>query len=122
MSPEKHLSNEAMIGALCRPARAYSRAEVLARPSPVPAAPGLYAWHFRGIPPSVSTEGCVENDGLSLLYVWIVELRGHCGNRDRVRLPQSGGCDTLHPFSGSRAVVCISAQRRCCGSCIARVT
>jgi hypothetical protein len=38
---------------LSRPPRLYSRREVLIRPYPVPARPGVYAWYFREVPPSV---------------------------------------------------------------------
>jgi len=53
------------------PARLYSRAEVLSRPSPVPAASGLYAWYFREIPPHVPTDGCLTFNGATLLYLGI---------------------------------------------------
>ena len=54
---------------LLRPVRLWARDEVLARPSPVPPAPGVYAWYFRTPPggaPVVHT-----HDGLALLYVGI---------------------------------------------------
>lgn len=50
--------------------RLYSRAEVLANPSPVPKSSGVYAWWFHGLP-SVPTSGCMERDGWHLLYVGI---------------------------------------------------
>ena len=56
---------------LTRPEALLGRAEVLASPSPVPAAGGLYAWWFRGIPRGVETAGCERKDGLTLLYVGI---------------------------------------------------
>lgn len=46
-------------------------AEVLARPSPIPAAPGVYAWFFRNVPPGVPVDGCLIRDGMPLLYVGI---------------------------------------------------
>ncbi len=46
-------------------------AEVLARPSPIPAAPGVYAWFFRNVPPGVPVDGCVLRSGMPLLYVGI---------------------------------------------------
>ena len=49
----------------------WSRTQVLTRPSPVPAAPGLYGWFFRAIPPGVDVDGCRVVDGLTLLYVGI---------------------------------------------------
>jgi hypothetical protein len=56
---------------LLRPARLWTREEVLARPSPVPAAAGIYAWYFSPPPLMVDTKGCVEVDGWRLLYVGI---------------------------------------------------
>src|SRR5260370_3357150 len=57
--------------ALLRPPRLYSRQEVLIRPSPVPARPGVYAWSFREVPPGVRVQGCSRHDGLAVLYVGI---------------------------------------------------
>ena len=51
--------------------RLWSRAEVLARPCPVPREPGVYAWYFRQIPPGVPTEGCVRCGSDTLLYLGI---------------------------------------------------
>ena len=56
---------------IVRPARLWSRAEVLARPSPVPAVSGVYGWYFKSLPPGVDASGCVEHAGLRLLYVGI---------------------------------------------------
>ncbi len=53
------------------PVRLWSRDEITARPSPVPATPGVYGWYFREIPPRVPAEGCVSHQGLTLLYVGI---------------------------------------------------
>jgi GIY-YIG catalytic domain-containing protein len=60
-----------VLHALLRPARLWSREEVLSRPSPVPAAPGIYGWYFRDIPPRVPTDDCVDLDGMKLLYIGI---------------------------------------------------
>jgi hypothetical protein len=54
-----------------RPERVWSRAEVLGRPSPVPAAAGTYAWYFKQLPASVDTTNCVSWSELTLLYVGI---------------------------------------------------
>jgi hypothetical protein len=51
--------------------RLYSRSEVLARPSPVPKQPGVYAWYFKEVPPGVPTAGRDEHGELTLLYVGI---------------------------------------------------
>src|SRR6516162_5412092 len=60
---------------LLRPERLWSRSEVLSRPSPVPAVPGVYAWYFRELPPGVPGVGCHSVDGLHLLYVGISPRR-----------------------------------------------
>jgi hypothetical protein len=60
-----------LIDALLSPNHLYTRQEVLTRPSPVPARPGVYAWYFREAPPGVPVEGCHRHDGLPLRYVGI---------------------------------------------------
>jgi hypothetical protein len=57
--------------ALVRPDRVWSRAEVLARPSPVPAVAGTYAWYFKQLPAAIDTHRCVCWSELTLLYVGI---------------------------------------------------
>ncbi len=56
---------------LLAPARLWSRAAVLASPSPVPREPGVYAWYFRDIPPGVPTADCRRCGELTLLYIGI---------------------------------------------------
>jgi hypothetical protein len=56
---------------LLAPGRFWRHSEVLGRPSPIPSAPGVYAWYFLEIPPGVPTAGCVQQDGKVLLYVGI---------------------------------------------------
>jgi hypothetical protein len=51
--------------------RLWSRNEVLARPSPVPKAPGVYAWYLRELPPGVPDADCVQCNSLTLLYIGI---------------------------------------------------
>lgn len=53
------------------PNRVWSRAEVLSSPSPVPRAPGIYAWYFRNLPKLVPTDGCIRLGDLALLYIGI---------------------------------------------------
>jgi hypothetical protein len=53
------------------PKNLHSRAQVLCRPSPVPAKHGLYAWYFSDVPPLVPTKGCMTVDGKTLLYIGI---------------------------------------------------
>jgi hypothetical protein len=57
--------------ALLAPQRVWSRAEVLASPSPVPKSPGVYAWYFKKVPPLVPTAGALMIGGLTLLYLGI---------------------------------------------------
>ena len=56
---------------LIRPDCLFSASSVLAKPSPVPRAGGIYAWYFREIPPLVPTENCLVQDGFPLLYIGI---------------------------------------------------
>ena len=56
---------------LTRPNILFSRSDVLAKPCPVPAQWGVYAWYFRNIPGRLSTEGCITKDRLTLLYIGI---------------------------------------------------
>lgn len=56
---------------LIRPDRLWTRTEVLAKPSPVPPSRGIYGWYFRTVPPGVPTDGCLLQDGLTLLYAGI---------------------------------------------------
>lgn len=68
MSPEP-LRDE--VSRLLAPPRLFSRPEVLTRPSPIPAAPGVCAWYFDEVPPHVPVDGCRVVDGYTLLYVGI---------------------------------------------------
>lgn len=60
-----------MLQHLTRPSRLWSHAEVLVRPSPVPAEPGIYAWYFRELPGCVDATDCVRNGDSTLLYIGI---------------------------------------------------
>lgn len=53
----------------------WSRAEVLAKPRPVPQAPGIYAWYFREIPPDVPRKDCTVHQEFTLLYIGIAPTR-----------------------------------------------
>jgi hypothetical protein len=59
------------LGTLLHPARVWSAGEVLRRPCPVPAAPGVYGWYFKELPYPIDTRGCVALADLTLLYVGI---------------------------------------------------
>jgi hypothetical protein len=53
------------------PERLWRRDEVLSRPSPIPAVPGVYGWWFDRLPGAIDVSGCHQVDGLALLYTGI---------------------------------------------------
>jgi len=57
--------------ALLRPAIVFGRADVIARPSPVPSVAGLYAWYFDEPVPGVPLDECHATEFGTLLYVGI---------------------------------------------------
>lgn len=59
------------VTSLLAPSKLWTRAEVLARPCPVPASAGVYAWFFDWCPQEISPEGLARSLGLVLLYVGI---------------------------------------------------
>jgi hypothetical protein len=78
-----------MIEPLLTPDRLYSRAEVLAKPSPVPKEAGIYAWYFKEIPPQVPHDDCHRHGNMTLLYVGISpkppSVNGHPTSRQSIR-------------------------------------
>ncbi|HQE16619.1 MAG TPA: hypothetical protein PLD01_16330 [Mycobacterium sp.] len=52
-------------------AQRYTRDEIFAEPSPVPAEAGAHGWWFRDIPGDIDVSGCEQREGLTLLYVGI---------------------------------------------------
>jgi hypothetical protein len=58
-------------GGFQEPDRLYARDEVLARPSAVPAGPGVYGWWFSSLPAPIDVSGCIRRQGRTLLYVGI---------------------------------------------------
>lgn len=56
---------------LLHPAKLWTKSQILARPSPVPKAPGVYAWYFRNLLSLADTAGCHKLQGFVLLYVGI---------------------------------------------------
>jgi hypothetical protein len=56
---------------LLHPQHLYSASEVLCRPCPVPASPGVYAWYFDAPLPFIDASACHRIDGRALLYVGI---------------------------------------------------
>ncbi|GAB3111787.1 hypothetical protein GCM10027160_13120 [Streptomyces calidiresistens] len=55
--------------ALVRPDRLWSAEEVMARPSPVPAAAGVYGWHFERPPHPDLPAGCLLYVGIAPRYM-----------------------------------------------------
>ncbi|WP_235509658.1 GIY-YIG nuclease family protein [Terrabacter sp. Soil811] len=56
---------------LLSPIQLTTRGQVLSRPCPVPADPGVYAWYFDEAPPYVPLDGSHAIDAGTLLYVGI---------------------------------------------------
>lgn len=108
---------------LLDPLKLWSRAEVLTRPCPVPAEPGVYAWWIREVPPGLETAGCLTQDDLTLLYVGISPKRPPAQGqpsrqnlRTRIRYHYRGNAEgsTLRLTLG-----CLLSQRL--GICLYRV-
>ena len=62
---------DAVRSALRSPERLFPRAECIGHSSIIPAVPGIYAWHFKEVPPGVDATRCATEHGLALLYVGI---------------------------------------------------
>src|ERR1017187_4832410 len=63
------LANE--ISKFLHPPHLYSRRELLATPSLVPKAAGVYGWWFRCLPAPIDTSKCANDQGFTLLYTGI---------------------------------------------------
>ena len=71
---------------LLSPTSIWCSSQVLAQPSPVPEAEGIYAWYFRELPPAVP-HGCApEFQGLQLLYIGISPAYEGSSNNLRKRI------------------------------------
>lgn len=66
---------EEVAGLFLEHSTAHDRDQVLGRPCPVPARPGLYGWWFRELPAEIDISHCYSRDGLSLLYIGISPRR-----------------------------------------------
>ncbi len=63
------------------PERLWRMAEVLRRPSPVPAVPGVYGWWFDRLPGRIDAAGCHRLENLVLLYTGISPKRPPANGR-----------------------------------------
>jgi hypothetical protein len=63
------------IACFLTPQRLWHRDEVLQRPCPIPAVPGVYGWWFDRPPAVIDTTGCRTWQGLTLLYTGISPKR-----------------------------------------------
>lgn len=108
------------------PGRVYSRQDVLARPSPVPARDGVYGWWFRRLPPLVTAGDCRRHQDLSLLYAGISPDRPPRNGRpaskqsllDRIRYHYTGNAEgsTLRKTLGCLLAAELGIQLRRVGS------
>lgn len=111
---------------LLAPARLFTRTDVLARPSAVPAAAGVYAWYFDEVPDQVPVDGCRSAHGHTLLYVGISPKRPSADGlklsrqtlRTRVRYHYRGNAygSTLRLTLGSLLAAELGIQLRLVGS------
>ncbi|OBJ71046.1 GIY-YIG nuclease family protein [Mycobacterium sp. 1274756.6] len=67
----------------------HSRSEVLIRPSPIPAQPGVYGWWIRRLPAAIDVSRCERHGDLTLLYAGISPSRppanGKPASRQNIR-------------------------------------
>lgn len=94
-------ARDAEMDALIAPMKVWRRSEVLERPSPVPAVPGVYAWWFDELPAQLDVTGCARSGGLTLLYTGIspkappqngrAPSKGHL--RQRIQTHDSGNAE-----------------------------
>jgi hypothetical protein len=86
---------------LLEPERVWTREEIIAsRPSPVPKAPGVYAWYFRQLPGAIDITRCHLHDGMPMLYVGIAPKKPYADGRrskttirERVRYHYTGNAE-----------------------------
>jgi hypothetical protein len=108
------------------PVRVYSCADVLGRPSPVPAQDGVYGWWFRKLPPLVVADDCRQHQGLRLLYAGISPNRPPQNGRppskqtprDRIKYHYTGNAEgsTLRKTLGCLLADDLGIQLRRVGS------
>ncbi|MGQ0846550.1 MAG: GIY-YIG nuclease family protein [Sporichthyaceae bacterium] len=111
---------------LLDPPRTYTRAEVLASPSPVPRTSGIYGWYFDEIPDGVPVDRVVHTSHGALLYVGISPKAPPAGGarpsaqtlRDRIRYHYRGNAEgsTLRLTLGCHLTERLGIQLRRVGS------
>jgi hypothetical protein len=99
---------------LFNPKSVHTRKLVLAKPCPVPAEPGIYAWFFKETSHSVPVDGCLKYKNLTLLYVGISPQKASTrkGKRSKQNLQRrikthfkgDASISTLHMSLGSLLV------------------
>lgn len=104
----------------------YTRDQVLAAPSPVPAVPGVYGWWFRRLPTAMDVSRCLTRDGCTLLYTGISPKRPPTNGsapsrqtlRDRLRTHYAGNAEgsTLRKTLGVLLANELGIQLRVVGS------
>jgi hypothetical protein len=70
-----------LISPITNPSTLYSRSMVLSTPCPVPTGPGIYGWFFKETPGITPTDGCLNKDDLTLLYVGIAP-KNNCSTQN----------------------------------------
>ena len=115
-----------LLDGLVRPARLWSRVEVLARPSPVPSGPGVYGWYFKELPWPIDASQCVTWDDCTLLYGGIAPKAPPANGRPasqqtlrkRIRYHYTGNAagSTLRLTLGCLLAERLGIQLRCVGS------
>lgn len=123
---DNHGLDEVLGAGLLKPTHAVSRAEALTRPSPIPAAPGVYVWYFDEAPPMVPLEGTHETEFGNLLYAGISPRRPRLHDsrpsgqnlRKRIRYHFRGNAEgsTLRLTLGSLLAPVLGIQLRRVGS------
>jgi hypothetical protein len=114
------------IARFIRPARMFSRNDVLSNPSPVPSQDGVYGWWFRRLPPLVVANDCSRHQDLTLLYAGISPDRppqngrpaSRQSIRDRIKFHYTGNAEgsTLRKTLGCLLAAELGIELRRVGS------
>ena len=108
------------------PERLWHRHEVLSRPSPIPAIPGVYGWWFDRLPIPLDASNCRQFQELTLLYTGISPKRPPLNGRpasrgqlrQRIRTHYAGNAEgsTLRKTLGCLLAAELGIQLRRVGS------